>query len=344
MRRAISIFFLGVMFFGCAKVSTVNLKNHRFGEVPHKIIWVQIGGLSLEHLAMLRFWNRDASFKTSIEKFNCIGKAWNYNLYQIRPDAKNSFLSQITGSKNIKQSCDDYKMRPVWKYLEEIGFKAGVFEIGADFKDSISQINQCEEVKDNFMPAVVWKMSKAPHKSVKFFHYQEQSDFEERAIYYDRSCKNTTCYVNIFDNISSIYSQFIKRYSKFFFMVRDFSYLKSLKSKDVSKVREVLVEIDKTINYFLNIAKNDRNTLLLITTAESIHFEYPSQGAQWVEFEKNGQFAIFKKAALISPVAAFGPSSENFCGIYEESDILKRVLYTPQNRGVYSTITDIFNK
>ena len=94
---------------GCSGSKYLNLKKHTFSQVPKKIIWIQIAGLSEEHIAMNRF-NRSNSLELSaLEKFTCLGKIWNYNLFDLRPDPSVGFLSQITGSKNFSTGCQNYR-------------------------------------------------------------------------------------------------------------------------------------------------------------------------------------------------------------------------------------------
>jgi hypothetical protein len=87
-----------VFLIGCSQVASLNLKKHQFGIQPTRIIWFQVAGLEEEQIAMLRF--QDAgSRKTSFESSTCVGKTWNYNLYDLRTSSSSTFLSQITGKK-----------------------------------------------------------------------------------------------------------------------------------------------------------------------------------------------------------------------------------------------------
>src|SRR5688572_17224869 len=98
-------FLILLTLFSCAQVTSLNLKKHQFGVQPSKIIWFQIAGLEEEQLAMLRF-QKSANVHSSFEENTCIGNTWNYNLYNLRNPAQATFLSQITGKKNIKMSCE----------------------------------------------------------------------------------------------------------------------------------------------------------------------------------------------------------------------------------------------
>lgn len=110
-----------LLLAGCAQVTSLNLKKHEFGILPTKIIWFQIAGLEEEQLAMLRF-QYSGERKTAFEENTCIGKTWNYNLYNLRNSAESTFLSQITGKKNVKLNCEDAELRPIWSYLSGNGY------------------------------------------------------------------------------------------------------------------------------------------------------------------------------------------------------------------------------
>lgn len=115
MNNAILRIFSFLLLVGCAQVTSLNLQKHQFGKLPVKIVWLQVAGLSEEHLAMLKYSYPTVDVKTSFEKSLCVGKAWSYNLYDIRPEPADGFLSQMTGKKNVKGTCEDYELRPIWK-------------------------------------------------------------------------------------------------------------------------------------------------------------------------------------------------------------------------------------
>src|SRR6478609_511836 len=119
-----------IVLTGCAQVTSLNMQKHEFGILPTKIIWFQIAGLEEEQLAMLRF-QYSGERKTAFEEHNCMGKTWGYNLYNLRNPAEASFLSQLTGKKNVKMTCEDAELRPIWSYLSGNGYNTGVLEIGS---------------------------------------------------------------------------------------------------------------------------------------------------------------------------------------------------------------------
>lgn len=146
---------------GCAQVTSLNMQQHEFGVLPTKIIWFQIAGLEEEQLAMLRF-QYAGERKTAFEESNCLGKSWNYNLYNLRNSAEASFLSQLTGKKNIKMTCEDTDLRPVWNYLSGNGYNTGIFEIEASKAQSLLSFNECGEKGVSFLSSLYLWLRKEP--------------------------------------------------------------------------------------------------------------------------------------------------------------------------------------
>ena len=168
----------------------------------------------------------------------------------------------------------------------------------------------------------------------KTFHYQESAagiqDSMGPGIYYDKSCQKNICYSSISNNFKTLWGQVAKDHQQTFFLVRDFNFIKGLKKKDIAYAKEVLQEIERIIGW-VNAQKRD-DVLILITGAESLNIEYPKEGKEWSEFERSGKNILYKNTSLMSPVMATGPMSENFCGLFDESEMLKRVLYRPERK------------
>ena len=129
----------------CAQIGGLNFKKHSFGLHPDKVIWIQLAGLSLDHLSMLRFSYPSAQDVTSFEKMTCVGQLWGFNLFTLRSDAKSGFLSQLTGSQNIKNQCVDYKKKPIWPSFLGSGYKIGIFEVVQSKQESLDFSQTCQE-------------------------------------------------------------------------------------------------------------------------------------------------------------------------------------------------------
>ncbi|MGZ3789635.1 MAG: hypothetical protein ACXVLQ_13990 [Bacteriovorax sp.] len=350
MIKNISAFIAFVLLAGCARVQTLNMEKHIYANRPQHIVWFQIAGFSEEHIPLLRFNVPDANYRTSFEKTDCMGKMWSFNLYELRPESGRSFLSQINGSKNIKGQCEDFESRPVWDYLAEMGYAASIFENGASDDSSLEKSARCPQ-KGAINTSKVRYYRMGPEvltsegSGKKAFHYQDSpsaiAESMNPGLYYDKSCQKNICYSSISNNFKVLWSQFTKDQNKTFFLVRDFNFLKALRKKDISYAKESLQEIERIINW-INAQKRD-DLLILITGAESLPIEYPKEGREWAEYERSGKNILYKNTSLMSPVLAQGPMSENFCGLFDETEMLKRVIYRPENKQLDWDLLNPFN-
>lgn len=330
---------------GCAQVTSLNLKKHQFGQIPTKIIWIQVAGLNEEHLALLKYSKYSNEPKTAFENFLCIGRAWDYNLFKVRPKAYASFQGQLTGKKDIKNSCDDYQLTPIWEYMLPKGYKAGIFEGEMEANNSLLQAKKCAEQGHKFLSGTtIWKMSKRKNAKDKLFHINEKTDYKASSIYFDKSCLTGDCYSTFSQNVTKTFEQFSRKNSNYIYLVRDFNFLEALKKKDLKKMNSDLIELEKIVQYFQNLAAKRTDMLVLLTTAENRNVEFPRAGKEWEWFEKKGKFFTNKKSQLISTVFASGARAENFCGIYDQSNILTRALSGAKQQGLELAIINPFKQ
>lgn len=338
------LLFCGLLFgyFSCAQVTSLNLKKHQFGQLPTKIVWFQVAGLNEEHLALLKFSYPSSVTKTAFEDFLCVGKAWEYDLFKIRPKVNASFLSQVTGKKNIKNTCDDYDQKPIWSYMLDSGYKVGVFE-GQDTgkENSFLKAKSCQK-QDFLKDIIIWKMQTQKKTNEKFFHISEKNNFQANNVYYDRSCRTGQCYSSLVRNVESVYSSFSKNNANYLFMVRNFSFQKAILQKDIAEAKDQLDQINQTLRYFQNLAAKDKNMLVILSSASARGVNFPRAGKGWEKFEKSTKFNIDTQTKLLSPVMAMGARAENFCGIYEQSEILSRIFSDAKQQGLEFTIINPF--
>ncbi len=343
MYKKINYLLLCILFCSCAQVTSLNLQKHQFGQVPTKIVWIQVAGLEEEHLATLKFDSKKSNNTLGFEKFLCIGKSWEYNLFDIRPTAFSSFMGQITGEKNIKNSCEDYKLKPLWSYVLPKGYRVGAFEGPMTKKESLLASKQCKKESKKFLDGVtLWKMSKAKNKKSNYFHLNEGTNFKAEEVYYDKSCSTGECYSTFSQNIKSVFSKFSKKSEKFIFVVRDFDYNRMLQSNNYKGYKDSLIELEKTVNYFLEQSRKNKNMLVLLTTASSKSVEFPRSGKRWQSFEANGSNLKLRKSKLINTVFASGARAENFCGIYNQNQIVKRIFSGSKQQGLELAIINPF--
>lgn len=322
-----------LLISGCAQVTSLNMKKHEFGILPTKIIWFQIAGLEEEQIAMLRF-QYSGERRTAFEENVCIGKSWTYNLYSLRNTAEASFLAQLTGKRNIKGTCEDTQLRPVWSYLSGNGYNTGILEVGASKKESLVSYNECGEQGLVFLSSLYFWLRKEPVPGMETFHYRDSIPLRPNQLVYDRTCSKNDCFSSITDDFKGIYQAFKKVSQKHVLIVRDFSYLSALNKKDFVRARTILSDLERSLSEALNYSKNSNDYLILVTSGDSRFVDMPDQGKAWYEFEKNGTSLQMKRNKLTNLVIATGARAENFCGMYEDSDIFERLLSGPKQLGL----------
>lgn len=323
-----------IFLVNCGHNGTINMNQHVFNIQPEQIIWFQIAGLEDEHLTFLKYSQPQASNKISFESFNCTGKVWNYNLYDIRPEPHLGFMAQMTGKKNITGTCEDYNLPPIWDYLDKSGYRTGILEMGANDKISLDQNNTCKNSAGKFLShATLWRMYEGGTDRAHF-HYSEPARYDNGMVYFDKSCKKDNCYSSLLNNVQSIYESMKKSNPTSLFLIRDFSYNDAVKNKQITLAKDRLLEIERVINYFLEMASSNPDILILITSSSPLKLDFPSSGKNWGEFDKKGTGIVLKNSGLISPIFATGARSENFCGLFEEAQVMERIMLSPKKQGI----------
>jgi hypothetical protein len=143
---------------------------------------------------------------------------------------------------------------------------------------------------------------------------------------YQVSCEK--CEEILFPTLRNIWNHFFEKNQYKLFILRDFSYLSFLKKGDFKSAKYFLKELSKT---YKEIREKD-DTLILLSSSGSAKIDLPAAGAQWMDFEKKGIGAPYRNDSLLSFVLAEGPSSEKFCGIYSESDLIERIIIDPTKK------------
>lgn len=333
-------FLLLLFLVGCTQVTSLNLRKHQFGIMPTKIIWFQVAGLEQEQIAMLRF-NKTGEQRTAFEENLCIGSTWNYNLYDIRNSARNSFLSQITGKKNVKNSCEDSKLTPIWNYIYKNGYSTVILESGATKEESLLSFNECGDNGRKYLEAVnFYSRSTPPDASLTYYH-SEEIPFYAGKTYFNRSCGKHDCGSSLLEDFFALNERTQKMSQKHLIIIRDFSFLHALENKDIKKARAILSDLERTYAEALNLT-NSNDYLVMLTSGDSRYVEMPKQGKDWFQFEKESKNVEVKRAKLTNLVLATGARAENFCGMYEDAQVFERILSGPKQQGLELKVINPF--
>jgi alkaline phosphatase len=124
-----------------------------------------------------------------------------------------------------------------------------------------------------------------------------------------------------------------KRSDKGFFMMIEASQIDVAGHSNVSEVViDELLEFDEAIGKMLNFAEKNQETLLIVTA------DHETGGFAIVGENKKGEpeisFVSKDHTAMMIPVFAYGPGSENFNGVYDNTEInhkMKEVLKINQS-------------
>ncbi len=313
---------LTCLTLGCAKVNTLNFKEHRFNKVPKKIIWIQIPGLDIEHIALEKFQYNDMKKTHVLEESSCVGLMWNYNIYDLRPGPANGLLSQVSGHQNIKGTCEDFDQRPVWNYLTQYDFKSIVLERSAAF--TMSKALSCQSKKFFEKTSLFW-MGSQSRKMEERFHFEKKITARPGVLQGDQTCKSKACLSSLKDNFSAIQASLLKDSSRFIFVIRDLSYWEAMQNKNLKQAKEVLFELSQLLKKIRSEFASSETSIIVSSTAANV-FEFPKQGDTWLKLNRSAKNFTFKSSKLLSPVWSYGALSENFCGIFNESDLLSRML------------------
>ncbi|MCB9094440.1 MAG: hypothetical protein H6621_05155 [Halobacteriovoraceae bacterium] len=332
LSKKILLFFVLV---SCSHVSLIGLKEHSFTQQPRKIVWLQIAGFELEHLALLKMTRWYSKTGKTFEKFVCVGDTWSYNLYDLRPNEKKSFLAQEVGKSNIKGQCSDYNESPLWKILgSEKDFQSYIVENYADKSNTVLEAIDCQ--KKDFLDFTT-VISRSPNKidikdksvMVGDFHFGDKSVLKKDSIYVDKSCKGKKCFSTLLQTLTSLYSRELEHTTKYVLTLRDFEYYQNIKEGNFKEAANILAQLEEFLDYLMS-TQSPSDTLVLISGAHGHPLEFPHEGKDWKLVENNGKKILFKKSSLSTPVLSWGARAENFCGIYQEYEIFERIFFNKQ--------------
>ena len=323
--NVVLLLFTMISILGCMNVKTINLRKHNFNERPQHIIWFMIPGLHEEHLGLLKTNPSPLYKKNHLESGLCFGKLWNFNLFELRPHSSLGHLSQATGTKNVSNFCNGLKQGPVWSVFSKIGHKSVILEsaISRKYSFELSQSQECNH--GSFLSKT--SLIRMHQGEGKEFHYQREIIFNEGDIFYDKSCQKDICFASFSENAKAIWKK-MQTYENVFFVLRIGNYGNAIENKKIFSAKKILAEIDELIGYFLK--ETNSQSLVIVSSSGAKNFEFPKKGRSWGKFQNRGKNVIYKRTSLMSPIWASGSGAENFCGIYDESDVFNRILWRPK--------------
>jgi alkaline phosphatase len=103
---------------------------------------------------------------------------------------------------------------------------------------------------------------------------------------------------------------------------------------DVEYLISELLDFDETLGYVLDFAEQDGETLVIVTSDHetggftlSAKNYTNSEGRVYKDYSKlDPKFSTNGHSATLIPVFAYGPGSELFSGVYDNTDIFKKII------------------
>jgi alkaline phosphatase len=75
----------------------------------------------------------------------------------------------------------------------------------------------------------------------------------------------------------------------------------------------------------LDFAAEDQNTLVIVT-ADHETGGFAIEGGSLQDYEVEGDFTTAKHTATMVPIFAYGPGAEDFMGIFDNTEIFRKML------------------
>lgn len=94
--------------------------------------------------------------------------------------------------------------------------------------------------------------------------------------------------------------------------------------KNTKYVVDEMLDFDRTVGEVLKFAEADGNTLVIVTADHETGGMTINDG-DIDKGEIKAKYTSFNHTGVIVPVFAYGPGSEDFCGIYENTEIFNKI-------------------
>lgn len=99
---------------------------------------------------------------------------------------------------------------------------------------------------------------------------------------------------------------------------------------DIDYVLTEFIDMDKAINKVIEYTKNDKNTIVIVTGDHETGGLAITSGRRR-NFQIKTEFSTIGHSAVMIPVFAKGPHSEIFSGIYDNTEIFKKMFFVLNN-------------
>ena len=358
MKKRILLFtisFITILLSTSCSVSKDRSSNKKTGQSPTNIILMIGDGMSTPQVYATMLTSEKS---TSFERFPITGLAKTYSKSHKITDSAAGGTAIATGHKTnngmIGMDSDSIPVPSILEILSEKGMKTGVVATSyithatpASFVAKNINRNNYEEIAMDFAKSDKVNLLIGGGRK----HFTERKDgtnlieqmVSEGWNYYD-----TLTNINENDKIMILASDdhlpscpsrgnflpdasvlALEKLSKsengFFLMIEGSQIDFAAHNNDSTYLVNEMHDFDNTINKVLDFAEKNGNTLVIVTA------DHETGGLTMIDpngryTETDFRFSTGSHSPLLVPLFAFGPGSENFSGIMENTDIIKSIL------------------
>ena len=337
-------------------ISCNSSKNKKASNKPSNIILMIGDGMSIPQVYAAMLTSKNS---TSFERFPVTGLAKTYSKSHKITDSAAGGTAIATGNKTnngmIGMNADSIPVPSILEILSEKGLKTGVIATSyithatpASFVAKNINRNNYEEIAMDFAKSDNVDLLIGGGRK----HFTERKDglnliekmTAEGWNYYDTLFNINTDDDKIMvlanddhlpvypsrgeflPNAATVALENLSQSKNGFFLMIEGSQIDfAAHNSDSTHLINEMLDFDNTINKVLDFAEKDGNTLVIVTA------DHETGGLTMIDpngvyTETYFKFSTGSHSPLLVPVFAFGPGSDNFSGIMENTDIIKKIL------------------
>ena len=249
-----------------------------------------------------------------------------------------SMNAQLTGSKSMDGSCNDYELMPFWDRVQAKQKKVVILEIGANRKTSLENKVDCSG--NSFTSeTVLLKMSSPPSSANDTFNSKNQV-VKKSGVYFDENCGIKSCRSTVEENIRYVLENYFSKNQNTVFVLRDFKYKRLIEDRRYKQAFVYLATLMKSLSLSGKMSNRPQNLMTLVVGANSREIEFPNSPRSWSNLINKNKGRLFTYSGMQNLVLSAGSSSENFCGTFFESEIVEKMFFHVNRKQSFQDIFD----
>jgi len=348
------IFFLIQISYGCAQ------ENEPKIEIPKNIILMIGDGMGLTQITagMYKLNNQ-----TVLEKFPAIGLAKTHSANSLVTDSAASGTAFACGKKTLNGtigiSLKNKKLNSILELSKEKGYKTGIIATStivhatpASFYANVLSRNQYEDIAlqlstndvDYFIGGGKDFFNKREDKrnlldemiNYDFVYSLKQfnNSKSKKIGYFTNTGDPLPIRIGRIPKLSEAVDEMLLKLSldndPFFLMIEGSQIDWGGHKNDIDYVTSEFIDFNNAISKVLEFSSQNKNTLVIVT-ADHETGGLAITGGKIKKFQMKTDFSTIGHTATMVPVFSIGPNSDLFSGIYDNTDIFKKMLKALNN-------------